>query len=179
MILAIVLVIAAAVGLIIVFGIAVSRSLQISRSSSLSGTIETIDVEAFRNLVNPAENDYLRQRLSPTAFREVQRKRLRATASYVRVAAHNATVLVMIGQTALASEDPTTAQAARQLVEDSLLLRRNATLALMKIYLALVWPNSGLAASPVLHGYERLNGSAMLLGRLQNPVVPVRISTVL
>jgi hypothetical protein len=178
MILAIILVIAAAVGLIIVLGVAVSRNLQISRPSS-SEKIEAIDVEAFRNLVDPAENDYLRRRLSPAVFREVQRKRLRAAADYIRVAAHNAAVLVVIGQAALATSDPSTAQAARKLVEDGLLLRRNATLALMRIYVSLAWPSSGLAASPVLHGYERLNSSAMLLGRLQNPGVPVRISTVL
>jgi hypothetical protein len=179
MTLAIILVIAAALGLIIVLRIAVSRSLQISRSSSLSGKIETIDVEAFRNLVDPAEDDYLRRRLSPAAFREVQRKRLRAAADYIRVAAHNAAVLVMIGQAAVTASDAATAQAAHQLVEDGLLLRRNATLALMKIYIALAWPSSALAAAPVLHGYERLSGSAMLLGRLQNPAVPVRISMVL
>ena len=178
MILAIVLVIAAAVGLIMVLGLAVSRSLQISGRSS-SEKIEAIDVEAFRNLVDPLQNDYLRRRLSPAAFREVQRKRLRAAADYIRVAAHNATMLVVIGQAALATSDPTTAEAARQLVEDGLLLRRNATLALMKIYLALAWPSAALTASPILEGYERLSGSAMLLGRLQNPAVPVRISTVL
>jgi len=178
MILAIVLSIAAAVGLVIVLGTAVSRNLQLSRHSS-SGKIEAIDVEAFRNLVDPAEDDYLRRHLSPAAFREVKRKRLRATADYVRVAAHNSAILIMTGQVALAEGDPTTVPAARQLVDDGLLLRRNATLALFKIYIALVWPSSGLAASPVLQGYERLNGSAMLLGRLQNPAVPVRISMVL
>jgi len=179
MTLAIILVIAAALGLTIVLAIAISRSLQISRPSSPSRKIESIDVEAFRNLVNPVEDDYLRHRLSPSAFREVQRKRLRATAKYIRLAAHNAAMLVVIGQAALAASDPTTAQAARLLVDDGLLLRRNATMALMRIYIALAWPGSGLAASPVLHGYERLSGSAMLLGRLQNPAVPVRISTVL
>jgi hypothetical protein len=40
----------------------------------------------------------------------------------------------------------------------------------------LVWPTAGLAAVPVLRGYENLNGSAMLLSRLQNPAAPVRIA---
>jgi len=61
-------------------------------------------------------------------------------------------------------------------VNSALLLRRNAAFALLRIYIALAWPNSGLAAVPILHGYERLNGAAMLLGRLQNPAAPVRIS---
>jgi hypothetical protein len=100
-------------------------------------------------------------------------------AAYVHAAERNAAVLIVIGQKALTAPDAETAEAARRLVDNALLLRRNAALARFRIYLALAWPNSGLAAAPILHGYEKLNGSAMLLGRLQNPVAPVRISVTL
>jgi hypothetical protein len=176
MTLAIILVIVAALALIFILGITVSRSLQVSEGASLGGKIQPIDVAAFRNLINPAEDDYLRRRLPASEFRVVRRQRLRAMAAYVQTAGRNAAVLVLMGQSALAAADPQTSEAARQLVDNALLLRRNATLALVRIYIALVWPNSGLAATPILHGYERLNGSAMLLGRLQNPAAPVRIS---
>jgi len=62
------------------------------------------------------------------------------------------------------------------MVNDAVLLRRNTTMALARIYLALTWPNSGLATVRVVERYERLSGAAMLLGRLQNPAVPVRLS---
>ncbi len=76
-----------------------------------------------------------------------------------------------IGHAALASSDARAVQAAQQLVSEATLLRRNAALSLAKIYAAMAWPNAGLAATRVADGYERLNGSAMLLGRLQNPAV--------
>jgi hypothetical protein len=177
MTLAIFLVIAAALALVFIFGISISRSLQISAGSSLATQIQPIDVEAFRNLIDPAEREYLRRRLPASEFRVVQRERLRAMASYVQAAARNAAVLVRIGQPALSSADPQTAEAARQMIDNALLLRRNAFYALCRIYAALAWPDSGLAAAPILHGYEQLNGSAMLLGRLQNPATPVRISS--
>jgi hypothetical protein len=176
MTLAIALVIVAAVSLVVILTLAVSRSLQVSANGSLVGQIQPIDVAAFRNLINPAEDDYLRRRLSASEFRVVRRQRLRAMAAYVKTAGRNAAVLIRMAQTALAAADPQTSEAARQLVDNALLLRRNATFALLRIYVALAWPNSGLAATPILHGYERLNGSAMLLGRLQNPATPVRIS---
>lgn len=178
MIIAFVLVIAAALALIFILGVTVSRSLQVS-GSSLVGKIQPIDLEAFRNLVDPAQDEYLRIRLPASQFRVVRRERLRAMAAYVQVAGRNAAILVRIGQGAVAASDPHTAEAARQLVDSALLLRRNAAVALFRIYAALAWPNSGLAAAPVLDGYEHLNGSAMLLGRLQNPAVPVRISATL
>lgn len=176
MTLALVLVIAAAFALVLILGITVSRSLQRSRGSALAQRIEPIDIEAFRNLVDPAENDYLRRRLPATEFRAVQRERLRAAAAYIRVAGRNAAVLITIGQAALGANDATTAEAARELVDNALLLRRNATVSLFRIYVALVWPQSALAGAPIVHGYEELSGRAMLLGRLQNPRVPVRIS---
>ena len=178
MMIAILLVIAAALALVFILSITVSRSLQISSNSGLAGRIQPIDVEAFRNLVDPAEDDYLRRRLPAAEFRVVQRKRLRATAAYVQVAGRNAAVLVRIGQAAMTG-DAQTAEAALRLVDSALLLRRNAAFALLRIYTAMAWPNSGLAAVHVLHGYEQLNGAAMLLGRLQNPAAPVHISAML
>jgi hypothetical protein len=176
MTLAIILVIAAALALLLILRVALSRSLQVSENASIAGQIQPIDVAAFRNLVDPAEDAYLRRRLPAAEFRMVRRERLRAMAVYVRTASRNAAILVRAGQDALASSDTHTAEAARQLVDNALLLRRNATFALIRIYVALAWPDSGLAAAPVLQGYERLNGSATLLGRLQNPASPVRIA---
>jgi hypothetical protein len=179
MTLAIVLVIAAALSLVFTLGITLSRSLQVSQEAGLAGQIQPIDVEAFRNLIDPAEDEYLRRRLPASEFRSVRRQRLLAMAAYVQVAGRNAAVLILMGQRGLNAGDVQTANAARQLVDNALLLRRNAALALLRIYIALAWPTSGLAAAPVLRSYERLNGSAMLLGRLQNPAVPVRIAAML
>ena len=175
MTLAIFLVVFAVITLFVILRVSVSRSLRLR--SANPPRIDPIDVEAFRNLVNPAENEYLHRQLPSAEFRRVQRERLRAAAAYVRVAGRNATVLVAIGQAALAAGDEKTAEAARQLVDSALLLRRNTTFALLRINLAIAWPGLGSSAAPVLSGYERLNGSAMLLGRLQNPAVPVRISS--
>ena len=176
MTLALVLVIAAAFALVVILGVTVSTRLQLSPGSALARRIEPIDIEAFRNLVDPMENEYLRRRLPGAEFRRVQRERLRAAGAYIRVAGKNAAVLIAIGQAALSSTDGATVEAARQLVDNALLLRRNASFALLRIYVALAWPHSAFAAAPVLHGYEQLSGRAMLLGRLQNPTVPVRIS---
>jgi len=174
--LAIVLVIAAVLALGIILRLAVTQTLQAKRSTNLAVAIRAIDIEAFRNLIDPAEESYLRRRLPPAQFRVVRRERLRAMAAYVHLAGSNAAVLVRVAETALATGDPQVAEAARQLVNDALLLRRNAAVALARIYLALAWPNSGFAAVRVAERYQRLSSTAMLLGRLQNPAVPVRLS---
>ncbi|MGA9508573.1 MAG: hypothetical protein WBV55_08005 [Candidatus Sulfotelmatobacter sp.] len=174
--LAIVLVASAVVVLGVILRLAVSRSLQAKRSLSSAIAIHSLDVEAFRNLINPAEDEYLRRWLPPAQFRRVRRARLRAMAAYVQVAGNNAGVLVGLGEAALASGDPRVAEAAGQLVEHALLLRRNTTLALGRIYVALALPSSNFAAVRVVERYEQVSGSAMLLGRLQNPGAPIRVS---
>ena len=174
--LAIVLVIAAVVALGTILRLAVTQRLQAKRIANLGVAIRPIDIEAFRNLIDPAEDNYLRRRLPPARYRAVRRERLRAMAAYVHIAKSNAAVLVRVGGAALASGDPQLAGAAQQLVNDALLLRRNTAVARIRIYLALAWPNSGFAAVRVVQRYEQVSGAAMLLGRLQNPAVPVRLS---
>jgi hypothetical protein len=176
MTLAIILVLAAALALFLILRVTLSRGLQISGDASLAGQIQPIDIEAFRNLADPDESWFLRCNLSAEAFRAVQRQRLLAMAAYLRTVGRNADILIRISQSALHSSDARTVEAARQLADQALFLRRNVIFALARIYVALPWPTAGLAADPLVESYERMSGSAMLLGRLQNPAAPVRIS---
>src|SRR5260370_25568526 len=145
--LAIFIVIAAAIALAIILQIAVSRSLETSRTAGLGARIQPIDVEAFRNLVDGAEDDYLRLRLPPPQFRHVRRQRLLAMAAYVKAAGRNADILIRIGHAALASSDARPVQAAQQLISEAVLLRRNAAPSLAKLYSAMACPNCGLVGS--------------------------------
>src|SRR5579871_1708805 len=177
MTLAIILTIFAVVVIIVLSGSAIQRKHQLSVNPKPGKQIQPIDIEAFRNLVDPAETDYLRRQLPLLEFHSVQRERLLAMFAYVSTVHSNAAFLITIGNRALSIADPNTLAAAQQLVDNAMLLRRNALFALVQICIAWLWPGSPLAATQIFQGYVRLNGSAMLLGRLQNPVVPVRISS--
>ena len=151
MTLAIALVVIAAIFLIAIVRLAVSRNLQISKQTSLAGQISPIDIEAFRNLANPSEDEFLRQRLPGGEFPAAYAAYGCAPCAPIsRAAGRNAAVLIEIGQAALASNNASTVEAASQLIDQALLLRRNAIFALLRIQLALVWPTAGLAAVPVL-----------------------------
>jgi hypothetical protein len=176
----IILIVAAVLTLVLTAGLVVSRALLRPASrAELEGQIEPIDVVAFRNLIDPAEDEYLRRHLSAGQFRVTQRARLRARAAYVRVAGRNAAVLIRTGQAALTASDARTAndvrEAALRLVNDALLLRRNAGFVLLRIYADMAWPSRSTATAGIIDRYQRLSDSAMLLGRLRNPAVPVRV----
>ncbi len=178
MTLAYVLVVAAVLAIVFLLCILAWQKRQTSPDASLAPHIQPLDIEAFRNLIDPAEREYLRRRLPGPEFRDVQRKRLVAMAAYVRIVGQNAKLLVDIGNQALSAGDPQTAEAARQLANNAHTLQVNAFVALCWIRVAWLLPDYGRSPLAILHGYERLNGSAMLLGRLQNPSTPVRIAAI-
>ena len=177
MTLAIVLIIFAVVVIAVLCGVVVQRRRQLSVRPEVAKQIQPIDIEAFRNLVDPAETDYLRRCLPSSEFSTVQRKRLHAMMAYVQAVNDNAALLITIGNRAIAAAEPNTVEAAQQLVDNAMLLKRKAFFAMVQLWMAWARPGSPFAATQIFHGYVRLNGSAMLLGRLQNPAVPVRIST--
>src|SRR6202453_1500190 len=95
--LAFILIIAAVVALGIVVRLTVAQSLQGKRSVSLAAAVRPIDIEAFRHLINPAEDQFLRRRSPPAQFRAVLRSRLLAMSAYVQAAGTNAAALVRVG----------------------------------------------------------------------------------
>jgi len=138
------------------------------RSGDQPSEIRPVDIAAFRNLVDPAEEEFLRSNLPPSQFRKVQRERLRAAAAYVSCAARNAAILAQAGETARRSSDPAVAKAGESLVDSAIRLRLFAFRALSKLYLGIVFPGSQASAAGVAESYERMTRVVFLLGRLQH-----------
>jgi hypothetical protein len=160
---------AALIALIAVVGGGFALQKRRAGRSSFALELVPLDVEAFRNLTDPAEDDYLRLRLPPAELRKVRRARLRAMAAYVRLASRNAAMLAEFGQAALVQDDSRRAEAARQMVNDAFQLRRNASVALARIYLGIALPGARSAVNRFQDQYVKVGASAMLFGRLQDP----------
>lgn len=178
---ALVLIIALAALAAALFLIRVSRghAQAISSLEELSGRTKPVDMEAFRNLLNPVETQFLRQHLPPKAFRVVQRERTLAAAEYVQRIAQNAAVLLRLGQAARVNADPEVAQAATAIVERALMVRMIAMRALVKLYLQSLFPGIEFTTVDVLDRYRRLTDSTVLLVRLQRPTLASRVGAML
>jgi hypothetical protein len=156
-----------------------SQRVAVSNLDDLAGHTRAIDMAAFQNLVDPAETDFLRRNLSPVQFRIVQRERTLAAAEYVRRIAHNAAVLVQLGQMARLNPDPQLSESARVMVERAAHVRIVATLVLMKLYARSVVPGFPLAAEDMFRDYRNLTDSAVLFTRLQRPAFAGRVGAML
>jgi len=135
----------------------------------LSQKVKNVDLEAFINLTNPAEEQFLRERLRPAEFRTIQRERLRTAIEYVGGVSHNAAVLLSLGQNARENQDPLVAEAGRILVDEALRLRLYSALTISKLWARYLFPDAEFQPSGIVDRYRHVTDGAVRLGRLESP----------
>jgi hypothetical protein len=134
-----------------------------------------VDIDAFRNLVDPEEEHFLRRQLSGREFRSVHRERMLAATEYVRAASYNASILMRLGEATRHHADPEIARAGQELVDSSIQLRLYALLALGRLWTVICLPNTNLSLGAMADRYERVSGLAARVGRMQDPVRAARL----
>jgi hypothetical protein len=157
--------------LALLFSVSLTRGTRLSRSVLENPTehIRAVDVEAFRNLVDPDEEEFLRTNLPPAQFRRIQRERLRAAVEYVSCAAQNAAILLRLADAGRRSPDPATAEAAEKLVDNAVRLRLYAFQAIARLYLGMILPGAHISPVRIAERYEQMTRLVVLLGCLQYP----------
>jgi hypothetical protein len=174
-----ILILAAVISIAFLLHVARGRALAIRSLEELDGRTQPVDLSAFRNLVDAAEEDFLRVNLPATDFRALQRVRMRAALEYVRRIAHNATILLRLGEAAGESADPEIAAAGRELASSALHLRVNALLGLLVLYTRMVAPGMRIRVSRVIETYQQSTDRVVRLTRLQNPAYTARVAAVI
>jgi hypothetical protein len=145
----------------------------------LAGQTQPVDFAAFSNLLDTSQGQFLKQRLSSSDYRRIRRARLLATLEYVKRLAHNAQVLMRLGEAARSSSDPQVATAAQALVNNALRMRLLAMSAIVKLYGELWVPQFSTQLEPVADRYRQLTDAAGLLARLQQPAYAGRVAAML
>jgi len=138
------------------------------RAEDPAQQLRPVDVEAFRNLIDPDEEEFLRSHLPRADFRKIRRERLRAAVDYISCAAHNAAVLLPLAEAARQSPDPTTAQAAQNLIDNAIRLRLYAFRAIPWLYVSMIFPRR-FSPLPVVENYERMSRQVARLGLQHRP----------
>jgi hypothetical protein len=172
MIISIALVICSALVLLLLIRLARGQHIVRRRAENPAEQLRFVDLESFRNLIDPTEEQYLRSRLLPEDFRKVQRERIQAAIDYIGCAAHDAGVLLNLAEAAHHSSDPEIAAMATRLTDNALRLRIYAWQAIAKLYLALLLPSLQRSHVAIADRYETMVRHVVLLG-LRYPVVNI------
>jgi LPXTG-motif cell wall-anchored protein len=119
-------------------------------------TIHSLDIIAFRNLVDPDEEAFLRARLPAREFRRLKRERIWAALAYVKALSHASLQFARFGDAARRSQDPAIAASGRQIANSAIYLRLRALDASVQLTLAATFPGWTPRALPsLMNHYER------------------------
>ena len=105
--------------------------------------IRSIYIEAFRNLIDPQEETFLRTSLSAPEFRRVKRERTRAALAYVKALSQVSLQFAHFGDVARKNPDPAIAASGRQIANSAIYLRLRALDASVQLTLSAIFPGSG------------------------------------
>ena len=119
-------------------------------------SFRSLDIDAFRNLVDSAEEAFLRNNLPPRKFREIKRQRAWAALNYAWEAGKAATALALVGQAAQRSSDPELALAGVQLSENAFRLRLQTIGTGLRLLTEIMLPDlQNRSLPPLADQYER------------------------
>jgi hypothetical protein len=155
--------------LIFVLYIARRRVLSGQSYDELSRQLAPVDIAAFRNLVDPNETQYLREKLAPAAFRAVQRQRQIAALAYVKAVAHNAVLLIAMAKPARTSAHPEVASTAQKVVEQALQLRIRSLLLIPNLWAGIALPRLTVAGSSIADRYQNVSSGFVDFVHLSRP----------
>ena len=147
--------------------------------NELGKRFREVDLEAFRNLVDAEEEEFLRLSLPAAEFRAIQRQRLRAALDYLLAVSRNAALLLHLGQAARRNADARIGEAGQSLVDNALRLRLYSALAICKLCLRMAFPGAVLQPAGIAERYQQMTDGAAQLGRLQYPSKGALISRAL
>jgi hypothetical protein len=137
--------------------------------SELAECSRPVDLQAFRNLVDADEEAYLRSTLSPADFRRLQRSRMIAATEYVRRTAHNAALLLKVGDLARRAPNDEVSKAGAELANRALQLRLYSLLSMCIFGLRIALPSLPVRPSRIIGNYDRARECMAGLTRLQTP----------
>lgn len=133
-------------------------------SEEAAQAFRSLDIEAFRNLVDSAEQAFLRDNLPPKKFRQIQRQRAWAALLYAWEAGEAATALARVGHAAQRSSDPEIAASGVQVAESAFRLRLQSMGACLHLLTEAAFPD--LQSRSVPHLVDQYERTAETLFRL-------------
>jgi hypothetical protein len=132
-----------------------------SRQNGLEKTFESFqsfDVDAFRNLVDPNEETFLRDNLPLKKFREIKRQRARTALIYTHEIDRAALALAQYGQAARTNSDSAMAASIVKLTDNAYRLRMKNVWTKVRLWTDIVLPDLQTKTLPgVIAEYERVS----------------------
>jgi hypothetical protein len=147
---------------------------RLNGAGDLEGRTQAIDLLAFRNLMDPAQEEFLRGSVSAREYRHLKRLRDGVAVSYVTAVFHNAAILIRLGEAL--QREPATAEEGARIVQLALKNRISAAFLLAKLAAGWLYPAGDFSTDILASDYSQLTES---IGRILRRTMPLRCSQIL
>jgi len=124
-----------------------SRRKSLPEFGEAYAALRSLDLDAFRNLMDPGEDAFLRSRLPASQYRTIKRERTYAALAYVRELSHASLQFTAIGEAARRSANPAVAASGRQIANSAISLRLAVIEASIRLRFSAAFP--GMDSNPV------------------------------
>jgi hypothetical protein len=166
------IVISAVVLLVLLLAVRARRKQLIDPQSAVQAIVP-IDLEAFRNLIDKRQDQFLRKNLTGRDFRRVQRARYLAVTEYLWHVASNAGVILRLGEAARAAHEASVEKQGAELASAALSVRLYCMLALAQAYSGFLFPGVAVSVGTVADAYDHLTSRLWVIGRSWKPLANV------
>jgi hypothetical protein len=128
--------------------------------------IQEVNVDNFRNLIDPAEQIYLHDHLPFLQFRRVHYERMRAAAEYLWSEAMNARLMIQLAEAAKRNAGPAVVETAERLQRNATQVCLHAYRVVPRLWLSAVVPSVDKRADLVAETYANVLWEASTLKTL-------------
>ena len=129
--------------------------------------VRTVDLDAFRTLMEREDEEFLRNRVSRSEFVHLKRKRVSVTMRYVKRIAKNSAIVLQIAEAQRQDANAEVAQAASQVVDMATQIRMQCLVAFSKLTAEFLFPSLQLTPAMLVPSYQSLREKVVRLGSLQ------------
>ena len=128
--------------------------------------LHQVDLPAFRNLLSPGDDEFLRTSLTAAHYHQLRRVRLRAAQEYLLWIAHDCVVLIPMLQSQ-ADTDPSSARESIALIKSASQIRLISSLLWVLLWGEYLFPGLKIQPLRFLGRYEEFRTNAGACLRLQ------------
>ena len=147
------------------------RHVEVRDIHSAEVAMVAVDIEAFRNLIDPEQDEFLRSNLNPRDYRRIQRARSLAAADYLRQVAFNAGVILRLGESVRSGHESSVESQGSELVAAAASVRLHCLMALFHAYAGVLLPGVSISIATIADSYDHLT---MQFGAVRRSLTPIR-----
>jgi hypothetical protein len=140
---------------------------QVQNLSELEQHTKPIDLRVLASLVNPAQEQFVKRRLTRLQFFRYKIMKFLAASSYVACISRNSAVLLSVGRVAAKSSSLDIAATGRELVAAAFRVRMYAMLARASLAIQILFPTPFKSLNSLMHNYSIIKQHVSRLSNLE------------